>query len=56
MKKYLTKTRVLLIGCIVAIISMASYLFFDAFYGDVHFRTMQDSISDAKGVDLTGLR
>jgi len=38
----------LIIGCLF-------YLFLDAFH-DPNFRTMQDKIASADGVDLTGLR
>ncbi len=56
MIKHLSKTKVLISGTTAFLIGIILYLFFDAFYGDVHFRTMQDPISDSKGVDLTGLR
>jgi len=37
-------------------IGLIVFLFFDGFYGGHKFRTMQDHISSAENVDLTGLR
>ena len=56
MKKYLTKTSLLIGGGFGFIILLLVFLFFDAFYGGNNFRTMQDPISSTQKVDLTGLR
>lgn len=56
MKKYLTKTSLLIGGGFGFIILLLVFLFFDAFYGGNNFRTMQDPISSSKKVNLTGLR
>lgn len=56
MKKYLTKTSLLIGGGFGFMILLIVFLFFDAFYGGNNFRTMQDPIPSSKDVDLTGLR
>lgn len=56
MKKYLTKTSILIGGGVGFMILLMVFLFFDAFYGGNNFRTMQDPIPSSQKVDLTGLR
>lgn len=56
MKRYLPSLKLIMGGTVGLVLSFLLYLFFDAFYGDVHFRTMQDPIANTQGVDLTGLR
>jgi hypothetical protein len=50
------KKRLYIGGATVVLVGALIALFFDAFYGGTHFRTMQDKIAASENVDLTGLR
>lgn len=56
MNKPIKKLIVFFGGGIVLLLGCFIFLFFDAFYGGAHFRTMQDKILSHEQIDLTGLK
>lgn len=56
MKKRIKKKAFLVGGTVIFFMGFLVLLFFDAFYGGSHFRTMQDKITSSENVDLAGLR